>query len=230
VPIRWRALGRAIAEARPAWLCLAGVVASWLIGWFCYWRFSPGCSAAIRYAGTALQILGLLSVALGLYHMRKLFPRRTRGWFGRLVQAFRRPKPVSYQASAEGGLILGGKARVRYRVGPGASLEDRLRVLEGHLEQLEGEMGTEFQDMKEQVTKLQNSLGRETKERSAADDGTARQIEEVAIGGLHLEVVGLVWLILGVLGASIPDEIVRVLSFLGCHAAASIGSALLDPV
>ncbi len=126
--------------------------------------------------------------------------------------------------------IVGARARLRSGVGPEASLEHRLEVLEGNFKQLEGEMDAEIRDVREQVTQAQKSLRREREERSAADDGTARQIEEVAIGGLHLEVVGLVWLILGVLGASIPDEIVRLLSFLGCHAAASIGSALLDPV
>jgi len=60
---------------------------------------------------------------------------------------------------------------------------------------------------------------REREERGAGDDRTTRQIEEVAIGGLHLEVVGLVWLILGVLGTSIPDEAARLLYFIGCHAA-----------
>jgi hypothetical protein len=33
----------------------------------------------------------------------------------------------------------------------------------------------------------------------------------VAIGGIHLEFVGLVWLFLGVLGASLPEEIARLL-------------------
>jgi len=40
----------------------------------------------------------------------------------------------------------------------------------------------------------------------------ARKIEEVAIGGLHLEVVGLIWLLVGVTAASIPDVIAAWLS------------------
>jgi hypothetical protein len=34
----------------------------------------------------------------------------------------------------------------------------------------------------------------------------------VAIGGLHLEMVGLVWLFLGIVGTSIPDGIAALLS------------------
>jgi hypothetical protein len=67
---------------------LGGIVVSSLIGGFCYRSFSVGGSAAVRYAGTFLQILGLLTVALGLYRMRQLFPSTTRGWFGRLVHAW----------------------------------------------------------------------------------------------------------------------------------------------
>jgi hypothetical protein len=37
------------------------------------------------------------------------------------------------------------------------------------------------------------------------------RLEELAVGGLHLEWVGLSWLVLGVLGTSIPDEIAKLL-------------------
>jgi hypothetical protein len=56
---------------------------------------------------------------------------------------------------------------------------------------------------------VRDDVQRETQERQAAEQRTFRQIEEVAIGGLHLEIVGLVWLFFGVLGTSIPDEIAR---------------------
>lgn len=227
MPIRWSALGRVIAEAKPTWMCVGGVLASWVIGWF----FSTGCSAAIRYAGTFLQILGLLTLALGLYKMRQSFPRRSGGWFGRLVQAFRRPKPISLQASAASAVIAGARPRLRSGVGPGVSLEDRLGVLEGNLKQLEGEMDAEIRDVKEQVAQAHDGLRREREERSVGDDRTTSQIKEVAIGGLHLEVVGLVWLILGVLGTSIPDETARFLYFIGCKAAPPLPPfALLDVV
>jgi hypothetical protein len=91
-------------------------------------------------------------------------------------------------------------------------------------------MGAEIREVREQVTQAQEGLRRESEERRGSDDRTASQIENVAIGGLQLEVVGLVWLVLGVLGTSIPDEAARFLSFIGCQAAAPLPPVPLDGV
>jgi hypothetical protein len=224
VPIRLRALGRVFVDANPAWLCLGGILLSSVIGWLIARRSSGGCSpasasAALRYAGTSLQILGLLSVARGLYDMRQLFPKRKEGWFRRLGQVFGRPKVVSVEASAGSTALVEGRPRLRSGAGPGATVEQRLEVLEGNVKQLEGEMDAEIKDVKEQVARVQGGLNRERDERRGADDKTANQIENVAIGGLHLEVVGLLWLVLGVLVTSIPDEAARLLYFIGCQGA-----------
>jgi hypothetical protein len=40
-------------------------------------------------------------------------------------------------------------------------------------------------------------------------------IEEATIGGLNLEVVGLFWLALGVLGQGLPDEIAKLIALVG---------------
>jgi hypothetical protein len=54
---------------------------------------------------------------------------------------------------------------------------------------------------------LREHIERETQERRAENQQAARSIEEMVVGGLHLEIVGLSWLVLGVVGTSIPDEI-----------------------
>jgi hypothetical protein len=203
--IRWRALGAVTYDASPAWILLAGIGAACVIG-----RFSTASgSAAVRWAGMTLQLLGLLAVAYGLRETRKVFGaptvvRRAWGWFGRLRQVFRRPKPIAVRASAGGVAVVGGRARVRR--GAGATVEQRLDVLESNPKSFETEFDESTSELSSRTGRLEKELRRERDDRKAADGKTWSQIEETAIGGLHLEVVGLVWLALGVVGTSIPDE------------------------
>ena len=210
--IRWNALVAVAGDARPLWIFLAGVILACVVGWLC----SSDMSAAVRYAGTVLQMLGLLAVAHGLRETRKLFGaptmmRRVWGWFGRLRRVFRRPEPIILQASAAGFSLATGRARLRRGVGAGATVEQRVEVLEANLQSHEQEFDQTTNDLSSKSGQLEKNLSRERDERKAADDKTWRQIEEVAIGGLHLELVGLWWLALAVLGTSIPDELASLL-------------------
>ena len=97
-------------------------------------------------------------------------------------------------------------------VRPGATLDERVSILEENLKLLRDELDSRLQGVRQELGTVKESIERESQERRVADEKTARKIEEVAIGGLHLEVVGLVWLLLGVTAASIPDVIAAWLS------------------
>jgi hypothetical protein len=215
VGFRWRRLRAVLLEAWPTWVAIGGIALAAVLGWIT----STSASGAIRYAGTVLQVFGLLTIAVGLRHMRKLFgrptvPRRVRDWFGRFAQAFRRPEPVTLKGTAAGIAMVTGEARVRLGAGAGASLEQRLSVLESNLNQLQDELDAKICELRSKSDEMRNDLRREGEERRAADDTVSRRIEEVAIGGLHLEIVGLVWLMLGVIGASVPDEVAALIQLI----------------
>ena len=84
-------------------------------------------------------------------------------------------------------------------------------MLEENLSRLHDELDKNAQEVNRELGGLRKDLQQESQERQAADKNVTLQIEEVAIGGIHLEIVGLVWLFLGVLGASLPEEIARLL-------------------
>jgi hypothetical protein len=100
-----------------------------------------------------------------------------------------------------------GEARVIRGVGPGATLDERVSTLEKNLTLLRDELDTKLQGLRRELGTVKESIEHESQERRAADEKTGRKIEEVAIGGLHLEWVGLFWLYLGVIAGSIPDVI-----------------------
>jgi hypothetical protein len=219
--IRWRALSGTLTHgAFPAWLAIGGVVLACIIAWLLSRIISTDAAAAVRYAGTLLQVAGLMTVAWGLHNVRKLFPwhlsvgRRIRNWFGQVAAAFRPPKPITAQARAVGEVSVAGKVRVRRGVGPNASVEQRLDVLEGTLNAIQEEMDVAVHELMTKVDRLGTDLGNERAERKQADDTTMQLIDKATVGGLNLEVVGLFWLTLGVLGQGIPDELLRLISLL----------------
>jgi hypothetical protein len=52
---------------------------------------------------------------------------------------------------------------------------------------------------------------RESDERRKADEMLSEKLKQLAVGGLNLEVIGLVWLLLGTVGTSIPEEVAWVI-------------------
>ncbi len=211
--VRWRNMAPVLKDAWPIGLIIGGVALAFTVGWF----LSTTPSAAVRYTGMILQILGLFTVAIGLSNMRRLFGRpsvtdKVFGWFGRLAAAFTRPKSYTLEASTGSSVIVGNRADVVRSVGQGALLEDRVLLLEENVKQLRHKMDTEVQELRRDLAAAKESIQRERAEREAADKEALRTIEEVGIGGLHLEMVGLCWLFLGIMGTSIPDGITALLS------------------
>ena len=206
--VRWRILAVVLKDAWPIWLALGGVALAWATGWL----FSTTPSGAVRWAGMMLQVLGLSTVAIGLRKMRRLFERPALGrrilsWFGRFAIAFKAPKPVTLQVSGIESMTGADEVRVVRRVGPGATLDQRVAVLEENLNLLRDELNTRVQRVHRDLATVREDVQRESQERTAADEKTARIIEEIGIGGLNLEMVGLFWLVVGVVGTSIPDEL-----------------------
>ncbi len=172
----------------------------------------------VRYAGTMLQLLGLLAVAYGLHQMRRRFGRPTlvaiiRDWVARLARAFRRPEPVTLRGSAiASAATVSAELRVRRGVPPGASIEQRVAALQENFDLLQSELDSKLLEVKKRLAELDQSVRQEERERSIGDSKTLKQLEEVAVGGLKLEAVGVIWLALGVLGTSIPVELAAMLT------------------
>jgi hypothetical protein len=128
-------------------------------------------------------------------------------WFRQLATAFTAPKPTSVSVSFAGIATMAGDLRVDLVPRPGATLAERVSILEEKLKHLRDELDTKIQGVRREVDTVKKSVERESQERRVGDEKMAREIEEVAIGGLHLEVVGLIWLFLGIMASGIPDVV-----------------------
>ncbi len=183
----------------------SGIV--WLFG------IAQTISDALRWSGLFLQIIGLGSVVIGLQESRRLFNQPSvfesiREW---LLQGIRIFKPRHIVIKAEGGAIgistAFGHARVTSSP-QSDSVEDRLFSLERNIEYLRDEIDHLRKDGAEFRKKATEDLVTERKERIAGDEVHAKQLQEAVIGGIHIELAGLIYLLFGITFATIPDEIV----------------------
>jgi len=167
----------------------------------------------IRITGVVLEWLGIGTVAWGV--------RKTRQFFGHpgLVDLFwawigqfpRWRRDVRIAAGAAHLRALGGKAQVHSWAvnNPKAPLEDQVRVLSTNLENLNKEFREFHNEMDKEFHKHGQSLKEEERARATEDAKLREKLEEAHTGGLHISVAGVVWLFVGVLLATISQEIAR---------------------
>ena len=206
--IRWQTLRAVLRDAWPVGLFVVGLIIACAVGNL----LSKTRHDAVLYTGIGLQMLGLAMTAIGLILDRRIFdgpsfPAAMLNWFRRLAGAFTGPKTISVGGSLTSAWNIAGKLRVARELGPGATLDQRVSILEENLNLLRDELDTELQGVRRELGSVKVSIEHESQERRAADEKTGRKIEELAIGGQHLEWVGLLWLFFGFLAGTFPDGI-----------------------
>lgn len=171
----------------------------------------------VRWTGLALQLLGIATVAIGLSETRKLFGRPSlldagREWFKR------RPKirqdvrvPITgVMATAEAGDFLSANGTVH--PAPNTPLEERVQRLEGKVNELSRKASENEMALEEEKRSRATALADERYARGAGDEKVKRQLEEACVGGLYLETMGLVWLVVGVILATASVDVDKWLS------------------
>lgn len=176
-------------------------------------------TAGLRYFGTLLQVAGLSTVTFGLHRTRKLFNRppllqKLREVLGRLRSMFRPAEPITLRAEGGSYSTAFGNAKLTVKLPPGASLERRVEFLERSFEQLESALDTRVTEFSGKIDELQKGISRQERDWREAYKRTEKLIQDITIGGLDLEIVGLVWLAVGIVCAGVPGEVALLLYLL----------------
>lgn len=191
------------------WLAAGGIAGAAVIAS----TMSPDTATRIRYASVVLELLGIGAVALGLRDVRRTFGRPSlaqslAGWTRRLWSVVRLPPPiVGVMSASSGGATVSGRGRVRFTIGPDSTIERRLSVLEQDVARLQDEVDANEAALRKDLGLVNTSLSSEQQARESQFRQLATRLEDFAVGGLRLEFVGLVWLVLGGLGTNIPGEL-----------------------
>lgn len=210
----WKLLIALIREAWPVWAGIIGIISPFLMS--VVFPLEP--ARAVLYAGTALQLIGIGLVAIGLAKTRKLFnspslANRTRDWFKRLKLVMVRPEPIVVKVGGAIAVAATGSARLVVSLAPGAPLHRRITQLEKDVAELRSNLGEAEAVLRQRIDDVCDNANSGLTSAKEQIDSTKKQLEEIAVGGLHIEWVGLVWLFVGTLYTNIPDEVAAIWAY-----------------
>lgn len=215
-------LGRHLTtEASVAWQSTAVVAVSLAVPA----AFYGSSEATFRYAGLALQLFGLVLVAVGIEGSLRTFKQasllsRTSQWFvslGVLLVTLVRRQPTRISGNGaillSGTLTLTGHASAALISAPNA-LEDRVTAVEADLKNLRSALAEHSSKTGAELDRLKSDLSKSNVVLQETEARLQSLVKEEATGGLHLELVGLITLMFGTLFAGIPEEISHLSSYL----------------
>jgi septal ring factor EnvC (AmiA/AmiB activator) len=85
-----------------------------------------------------------------------------------------------------------------------ATTAERMAFLEREIERLREEHDRSLIAVTEQVGRVATDVARERNDRTRGNAELKRAVEDLAVGGLTLEAIGLAWLVVGVLLGTLP--------------------------
>ena len=181
-----------------------------------------GCQVGIPrderlpYAGWFLEMLGVLVVFFGIGDKLELFEKD--GLIARtikIISEFPLFRSDTHVAAGTASIRLGaGRARVRTTMNPppGADLEERVEFLEQAINKLNDWIGDAKEEAMDGLDKLRAAIDSELESLRTEIDKVRHQSERAFVGHLGWEYAGLVWIMLGLTLATIPDGVLWLLS------------------
>jgi hypothetical protein len=166
----------------------------------------------VRIVGMLLQLAGIGTVALGVRATRRMFNKPSyaellRTWLAAFPK-WRRDAVIAVRGVAAGTSAGKARATVWTTPRPSDSVERQLEIITSNVATLRGDVNR-IEGELDRVTADHNAaLSDEASQRAKADVALDEKLASAQTGGLHISVVGLVWLALGVIFTSIPSEIV----------------------
>jgi len=207
--VRWiRAHGPWLMQAQRVWVPIVAALGIVLVTSL----FPTSAENRVRYCGLVLQVLGIGTVVFGITSKRRLFGRpslleHVRNWLSKRPRwgVARQFVLVAEPAS----LSLSGSARLSVwrGVGPEASLEDRMAAAEANLTTLRTELGDLADQVRAEAGQRVEAVNAERQAREAAVRDLRVHLEGLGAEGLHMEMTGVFWLVMGVVLATMPGEI-----------------------
>jgi hypothetical protein len=207
-------------EARKLWpifLFPAGLLVSYVLALLAGWLLKRDAADQVRYFGTWLQLFGILLVAYGVRELRKDFNRPSmiaamRAQIVAFVRSFR-SGDRTVAISGVGSVALSGSLALGYgRVG--GTVEQRLDGLAREIDALRQDLQERDRKLDDKLAAVRGEVSKEREERTAAHGDIQRKLDNVAVGGLYLDVIGLWWLLFATVATSVPDGVAWVLHVL----------------
>ena len=207
-------------EGRRLWITLGATAAILLFPGF----LTCDGSDRLRYAALLLQLLGIVVVAIGISETRALFARPslaaiTKSWLRDLHHSLTRqivPVGTAHEINLAGSIRLSSSATGTLTSAP-STIDQRLSALEAEVTAIRQHVNERVERVVTDLGHLRRDLVQEAKERNQSTQELRRLIETEAAGSLHLEIMGLFWLLVGTILGSIT-ELASLVVLLPCRA------------
>jgi len=198
-----------VRQTWPFFLFFAGPAVAYLVAVLAGRLLNRGTADQVRYFGTWLQMFGIMLVAKGVRELRREFNRPTvfaamRARSSAILQSFKARHQVVI--TGVGAIGLAGSATVAYGRVHG-TIEQRLDGLEREIDALRKGAQEREEKLERKLSELRGELSQEKQERMEAHAEIKRKLDNVAVGGLHLDVIGLWWLVFATIATSVPDGV-----------------------
>jgi hypothetical protein len=205
--LRARTMRVLLRELRPVWL-VSGVLA--VAAAVCLAFPTP---LTARLTGLTLQLLGLTVITTEVIRTwRRARMPAPREWLRRLASAIR-PTTTS-GATPERASGKGLSPAPLAKVPAGATLEQRVRVLEKNIEELRRDLTRGWRAQDKALTDVRQMVARDVEARHGAIGHAERALDIGGTRDVPLELVGLAWLWVGVLCASAPESMAAAAAWL----------------
>jgi hypothetical protein len=177
---------------------------------------SPDDTRPIRLAGCALQLAGIKSVLSGIKHRRQTYGRLN--IFERLVSLRAVQDATLNVVVALEGVSPGELATGAVGVALDASLEQRVASLESTVVSIRNQMKQTDENIKTRIAAIRKVIQDEAARPAQIIEAVRQQTEKAFVDGIDVESIGVFLLIIGVVLATLPNEIAFKFACLAHHA------------
>lgn len=205
---RFKALTRALISMKPFGLWLAGLVVAFMFGGV----YADGPEQRANHAGNFLQLLGVAQVAYGIDRTRRQFGGQgvlasVKDWALRAAKDLfgRRESRTAAVTATVGSLSFAGEVVAVLIAAPGSSLDHRVEVLEQRVNSIDTRINSIADGLRKDLGVLREELRRERMERQRVLGQVEARVADLAVGGLELEIVGLGWVLVGIVLTGWPS-------------------------
>ncbi len=211
---RASAARRWIAGGCPLWRAFFLVAVFGFVPYFALPLLLPTDPAdRLRVSGALMQVIGILSVIVRLDRSRQLFDRpgllkTFTSWMSLLKPIFKHPTPKVIKVGCATVKVEALPGRALKAPGKNAPLVERVAHLEKRLPEIEQACVKALTELRRELSKAVQGEQRRRKEEDAL---LGKQIEEATIGGIHIDMAGVMLLIVGVVLGTVPDFVATLL-------------------
>lgn len=166
---------------------------------------------SFRIIGLVLQILGIATVILGLNQTREQFNHKSyksllNDWLKRCPI---KDKPVFIEPESIGTSFSIGDVVLTtvFRLDSNETISEQLAKVEKEILSLQTQIDNASTKNKEEINKLNREINGEKNERDQAINKTLKIVESASTGGVHISLIGTIWLLIGVILSSLSPEL-----------------------